>query len=803
MTFGRILANVPADAKTDLQVILNALVEGICAIDAEGDATFCNDAFLVMTGFSREELIGKNVHELVHHSHPDGTPFLKDECPMQKTLVSGESIALKTDTLWRKDGAPLPVKYCVHALRQQTDGTKCVVVIEDITEWERSAEALQNSKECIRRKEEKFRRILVNLPDIAWTVEQSGRVTYISPRIEELTGFSCPEIYAGGLGQLFERTHRYDISRLRKAFDDLFARRHSFDVEFRYQRKNGDWIWLHSRSTGAYEEDGTVVADGMICDISARKQAEIELHRKTAFFEAQADSTIDGILVVDASGHRILQNQRMIEIFRVPPELLLTTDDRIELEYVVQRVKNSEAFLAKVEHLYAHWEETSRDEIELLDGTILDRYSAPVMDKWGKYFGRIWNFRDITDHRKAEDRLRQLSVAVEQSSASIIITDPDGKITYVNRKFCESSGYTFAEVFGQNPRFLNSGHSPKEMYETLWATVRGGKEWRGELRNKKKNGEIYWESAAITPIVDEKGSIVHFLAVKEDITERRLLESELRQAQKLEGIGQLAAGIAHEINTPTQFVSDNLTFLQESWGTVFKLIETYRTTVRDRMRNALPEEVAALKAIGQEYDLDFIAEEVPRAIAQSLDGARRVANIVRAMKEFSHPDSAGKTATDINKGIASTITVARNEWKYVAEMITDFDESLPAVICYHGEVNQVILNLIVNAAHAIKEKVKNGEKGKITIRTRRREHCAEFSISDTGMGIPDEIQARIYEPFFTTKEVGKGTGQGLAFAHSVVVKKHQGKIWFETEAGQGTTFIVQLPIEQLDVQEGV
>jgi signal transduction histidine kinase len=164
------------------------------------------------------------------------------------------------------------------------------------------------------------------------------------------------------------------------------------------------------------------------------------------------------------------------------------------------------------------------------------------------------------------------------------------------------------------------------------------------------------------------------------------------------------------------------------------------------------------------------------------------------MKEFSHPDSADQTQTDLNKGITSTITVARNEWKYVAEIVMNLDEFLPHVACYPGEVNQVILNLIVNAAHAIKDKVKDGEKGTITVSSRVQGEFAEIAVADTGMGIPEEIQGRVYEPFFTTKEVGKGTGQGLSFAYSVIVKKHVGKLWFETEAGRGTTFFIQLPL---------
>jgi len=912
------------DIKTGLPVILNAIVEGICAIDGVGNVTFCNDAFLEMTGFSAAEMIGNSVHHLIHHSHPDGSPFPADECPMFEFMRLGESIRTRTDTFWRKDGTPFQVRFSVRTLAWQADGTRCVVTVQDVTEAERSVEALRSSEESNRRNEEKFRRILSNLPDVAWTLEESGRVAYISPRIEELTGYSLEEIYSHGMTLLLSGAHPDDRDDLEKAIQNLFSHGKSFDMEFRLLRKDGVWIWVHSRAISPYEENGVQFADGVVSDISGRKTAEMELQSKTAFFEAlvnstsdailvldangrrilqnqrmidinrvppealldpsdatmlrhtlsivkkpgsflsqieyfnshptetgrdevefddgtvfdrysapvidtngkcygriwthrditdrkrtevelraktalleaQANSTIDGLLVVDSDGHRVLQNQRLIEMFRIPFEFLECVDDRPMLEYVVQSVKDPAAFLTKVEYLYAHSKETSLDEVVLVDGTVLDRYSAPVADESGKYFGRIWSFRDVTERRRTEDKLRQLSTAVEQNSSSIVITDPSGTITYVNRKFSEITGYTFDEAVGQNPSILNSGYSPPEMYSALWTTIQAGKEWHGEFRNKKKNGEIIWESATITPVVDAKGYIVHFLAVKEDITARRQMESELRQAQKLEGIGQLAAGIAHEINTPTQFVMDNLTFMLESFETIFDLIELYRGTIRDNLKELPPEKAAEVAVAEEKADLEFICEEVPRAIAQGLDGARRVARIVRAMKEFSHPDSAEKTETDLNKGIASTITVARNEWKYVAEVSTNLDEALPPVMCYPGEVNQVILNLIVNSAHSIKDKIKEGEKGEITVSTRICGAFAEITIADTGMGIPDEIQNRIYEPFFTTKEVGKGTGQGLAFAHSVIVKKHQGKIWFETQRALGTTFFIQLPVNQ-------
>ena len=661
--------------------------------------------------------------------------------------------------------------------------------------------ATNEARKLLGQSEEKFRRILANQPDVAWTADKNGRVVYVSPKIEDWTGFSSEEIRAGGVPFLLGRVHPDDLSRLESAMEELFSKRATFDVEFRFQSRDGTWLWLHNRARGTYQENGVTCADGVLSDISERKWSE-NLRTRTAFLEAQTNSTTDGILVVDAAGRQVLQNRRFVEIFGIPEELIRTRNDELILGHAVQRTKDPESFLGRVRYLYDHREQTSRDEIELKNGTVLDRYSSPVHDEDGQYHGRIWTFRDITERKRREEKLRQLSAAVEQSPVTVVITDVEGRISYVNRKFTECTGYTLEEVSGKTPRLLNSGYSPKEMYRTLWATILDGREWRGEFCNRKKNGEIFWEAANISPLMDAHGIIRHFLAIKEDITERRALESELRQAQKLESIGQLAAGIAHEINTPTQFVTDNLTFLEDSWAAIFRLVESYRTAIQDHGKELSPELMDRLSEEERVCDLKFIEEEVPHAIAQSLDGARRVAKIVRAMKEFSHPDLADKTEADLNRGIASTITIARNEWKYVAELVTDFDETLPLVVCYPGDVNQAVLNLIVNAAHAIQEKQQGAGKGQITVRTRMRGRFAEIAVSDTGTGIPESIRTRVFDPFFTTKEVGMGTGQGLTLAHSVVVKKHRGKIWFESEAGIGTTFFIHLPVDSAKEQEG-
>lgn len=392
--------------------------------------------------------------------------------------------------------------------------------------------------------------------------------------------------------------------------------------------------------------------------------------------------------------------------------------------------------------------------------------------------------------------IQRLATAVEHTDEAIAITDVQGVFQYVNPAFQLLTGYSREEAIGQTPAtLLKSGEHNKEFYADLWDTVTSGRVWSGHTRNRKKDGSIYDEMQTISPIQDPvSGVISGFVTIKRDITEQLQLEQQLVQAQKLESIGQLAAGIAHEINTPTQYVGDNTRFVKDAFddiGTLFDKLAELQASESGVVSTRVLGDVLA------EADVEYLRDEIPKALAQSLEGVERVAKIVRAMKEFSHP-AQEKTLVDLNAAIQSTLTVATSEYKYVADVETDFDPDLPQVNCLPGEFNQVILNMIVNAAHAISDAL--GEhpdtKGVIRIATRKVNGWAEIEISDTGCGMPEDVKARIFDPFFTTKEVGKGTGQGLNIAHNVVINKHDGQIKVESEPGKGTCFTIRLPLEQ-------
>ncbi len=410
--------------------------------------------------------------------------------------------------------------------------------------------------------------------------------------------------------------------------------------------------------------------------------------------------------------------------------------------------------------------------------------------------------REVAERRQAEAALRQLHAENQRVLATIpsilVVLDDRGRVSSWNaaaeRTFAVPARRAVGRPLAELPIPWVGTSFPAQL-----ARARGGSAAvrLDDVAFVRPDGQCGYLGISLAPILDEGGQPRGLLFFAADVTERRLLAAQLTQAQKLESIGQLAAGVAHEINTPIQYIGDNTAFLQTAFADLRGALAAY-AELHEAARAGAPagDLLARVDQAVARADLDYLGEEIPRAASQTLEGVAHVAKIVRAMKEFSHPGGDEKTPIDINHAIDNTVTVARNEWKYVAEVVTDFDAGLPLVPCLPGELNQVLLNLIVNAAHAIGDRPggQPGGKGTITLTTRRRGDVVAIAVADTGCGIPEAIRSRVFDPFFTTKAVGRGTGQGLAIARAVVVKKHGGTIGFESEVGKGTTFTIELPL---------
>jgi PAS domain S-box-containing protein len=387
----------------------------------------------------------------------------------------------------------------------------------------------------------------------------------------------------------------------------------------------------------------------------------------------------------------------------------------------------------------------------------------------------------------------QYRIIAETASDGIMTMDAEGKIRFANTAAGSIFGYPAENLAGRNfsslvPDFKR--HLPVMSSQSGPAV---------EIIGNHRSGRAMTLEVSFAESVDGDGDGNTILtAVLRDVTERKGFERNRALAQKLESIGRLAAGVAHEINTPIQYTADNLDFIQRSCDSMEQVLQVYRRLVAaceaGEPSGGL---ISELREITEKGKVDYLWEQTPNAIREAAEGTRRIAEIVRAMHEFAHPGAGDMAPTDVNRLIESTVMVSRNRWKDAAELRVALDPALPPVACVAGELSQVFLNLIVNATDAVIDTVNGnrGEKGTIRITSKRDGDFVEVRVSDSGIGIPAAIQPKIFDPFFTTKDIGRGSGQGLAIAHAIVVQKHHGHIDFETAAGAGTTFIVRLPIK--------
>jgi PAS domain S-box-containing protein len=421
-----------------------------------------------------------------------------------------------------------------------------------------------------------------------------------------------------------------------------------------------------------------------------------------------------------------------------------------------------------------------------------------------RFLRRHWRLMALAQQTTMEQKQFLTGVTNSMSDACVVL-DCQGRVTYVNPECVRLLGWPDSELQGvlfTDRIYAKQSSSPDQPVRQAIAQTLDDGQVRKELEDRilDRQGEMRDVSFSVSPLVGKDrpdGVVVMF----HDISKRKFaeaeqarLERELNQSHKMTAVGQLAGGIAHEINTPIQYVGDNLHFFQEALGDIVSLLGRYKDLHRRAAGiDELKPQVVQIDEAVEEADLDYLEEELPKAIEQSIAGASQVAGIVQAMKEFAHPGSVNKEPTDMNRLVSNAVAVCKNEWKYAANLELDLDEQLPPVTCMASEISQVMLNLIVNAAYAIEAKGEE-EKGRILISTRQFDDQVEIRVADSGTGIPKSVQPNVFNPFFTTKDVGRGSGQGLAIVQDMVVVKHQGKIFFETEEGRGTTFVVRLPL---------
>ncbi|HEY0947097.1 MAG TPA: PAS domain S-box protein [Opitutaceae bacterium] len=370
--------------------------------------------------------------------------------------------------------------------------------------------------------------------------------------------------------------------------------------------------------------------------------------------------------------------------------------------------------------------------------------------------------RDVTKHRLAEEHFSKLAQAVDQSPVSIVMTTPGGRVQYVNPRFTQVTGYTLEEVFEQDLRVLREGHPGEAAYRAFCETVAAGRQWRGELRTRRKDGSSVWEAVTVAPIRSQTGEITHLLCLREDITERKRLEDQLRQAQKMESLGTLAGGIAHDFN--------NLIAIIKGFAEI----------------------ALARCATGDELQQKYL-REVHGA-------AQRAAGLVRQILTFSRKTEVSYRPVDLNELIGELVGMLAATFPRTIEFRSELEDTLPAFAADPNQLQQVIMNLCVNARDAMPD------GGVLTLRTRRvpgaalealhgdpQHDYAAVSVGDTGCGIPLEVRSRIFEPFFTTKQGHGGTGLGLAVVYGIVLN-HHGLLDVESAPGEGTTFHVYLPL---------
>jgi two-component system, NtrC family, sensor kinase len=636
--------------------------------------------------------------------------------------------------------------------------------------------------------------------------DESDRWVRVNPALCEMLGYEESELV--GRSPL-EFTHPDDVELTRANLDRRRRRDYrGADVEKRYVAKDGRIVWVElSASAAGHHGSGAEQHVIQIQDISARKQAELAFAVERRLLDAFMANIPEQVYFKDLESRFIRVSQVQAARLGIddPQAVIGLSDFDLFGPEHARRAYEDEQEIIRTGVPIVEQEELETAGAEPGSGaeTWVLTTKLPLRDERGEIVGTFGVSRDITRRKRAELALRE---SVERWRALlahlneiVVLVDDERLMTYATPSIEYWLGYPADELVG-TPIARTSHPDDLTLVQRAFDAVTP--EQPIEVTHRVRHRDGSWHTLDSTFVCLRADPVVQaVLIASTDITdriaveeERERLELERRVSHRLEAVGQLAAGIAHEINTPLQFVGDSVAFLREAVDDLLGLVGRYRELMWSEDEIALAQRQEIITAAEQDADLEYLLERIPAAFDRTADGVSRVRSIVQAMKRFSHSSAAEASPADINEAIETTLEVCRNTYKYVADVVLDLGE-LPLVTCNISELNQVFLNLVINAAQAIEEQVGDGDgRGRIMLSTRREGDAVVIVIADDGPGIPAELRERIYEPFFTTKAVGKGTGQGLALVRTTV-ERHSGTVECESAPGEGTTFTLRLPIE--------
>ncbi len=706
---------------------------------------------------SMEDIYGLKPEDLVHEGKAVFDRIHPDDHARMKASVAESA---RTMSLWREEfrvnhpqKGLIWIEGCSSPVREPDGSILWHGFLLDITDRKRAETELRRTVSLLQS-------TLNSTADGILVVDRTGQIVSFNERFASL--WRIPKNVLDTRDDTAALVHATNQLKYPQAFMDkvrkLYAtpEAESFDVlEFKDGR-------VFERYSCPQQLEGKPVGRvWSFRDVTEREHTQQELQRTVSLQQSTIESTADGILVVDLTGRIVTFNKRFGSLWHIPQNLLEARSDVPVLAMATEQLKDPEAFQRKVQELYADTEAECFDVLEFKDGRVFERYSCPQrLD--GVPIGRVWSFRDVSERKQAEKSLLKLSRAVEQTADSVFITDLAGTIEYVNPAFEAMTGYTREEVIGKTPRILKSGQHNTEFYANLWKTILSGRDFSGVLVNRRKNGEQYHTEKTISPIKDGEGKIMHFVSTERDISERKELEARLRQSQKMEAFGQLAAGVAHDFNNILTVIQGNMSLLQ----------------------------------MGQ-----LTRAEQASASVEISRAAERAANLTRQLLTFSRRQPMQSQDLDLN-GVVANVTKMLQ--RLIGEDIALETRYAPGGAPIHadpGMMEQVLMNLAVNSRDAMPKggrlvietaPVVLTDTTQFTKHTARPGEFIRLSITDTGFGIASEHLSHLFEPFFTTKEVGKGTGLGLATVFGIV-EQHQGWIDVKSQVNEGTTFHIYFP----------